>query len=146
MSPECPKYLLDTNRDDIVRGVEGLQDVLSSWQNRAYPYGQRPLEQFDRTSQEWRELFHEAVMYDGSPETKQHLEDEAADVIIGTIGIVIAGGGNIAAALGRKLEGMFNKYPVEQLEELHAQGIEPGAALAIRKTLWSAVNLPPVNL
>lgn len=135
---ECPKFLLELHRTSIVDGFSGMQETLGVWQKGAHPQGQTPLEQYIRTSEETFEAAQEVFNYDGSPESVHNLTEECADVIIGFLGIVIAAGGNLAPVLGRKLETMFEKYDVQELSALHAQGIPPLEAMRMRKTLWSA--------
>lgn len=147
MSAECPKFHLENNRDNIVRGVYGLQETLSVWQHRAYPDGQTPEQQTWRASEEWRELVHEAVFYDETPESRHNIEQEAADMIIGCIGVVIAAGGNLAPALARKLGILVDKYDVNELEQMHAQGYDQKEALKARKTIYQApANMYTVDL
>lgn len=145
LNKPCPARELDRFRADIVQGFQRMQEIVGDWQNRAHPDpedgGVQP--RYERMALEGHEFAEAVICSDGSPESRREIEDEAADVVIGIMGVVIAAGGNLAPAIGRKLGAMFAKYDPCELEKLRAQGMNAEEAMKHRKTLYDSKNHNP---
>lgn len=120
----------------IVCGVTELQQAVNRQQHGMYPNGRTPLEQFDRYSEEHRELFHETVMFDGSKQMRERLGNEVADVIISVMGIATVTSINMGPVVARAFSTMCDKYDLRELSALREQGYSQDEAVAKRKEAW----------
>lgn len=134
-SPFVPHLDLIT-RADIVRGFGQLQRSVDQQQHGMYPDGRTALEQFDRSCEERRELFHEVVQYDGSEYSKERVGSEIADTIISVLGIATVASIHIGPHVVRNLSCMRQKYDINYLSELRAKGLTQEQAIAEAKRAW----------
>ena len=118
-------------RADIVRGFGQLQRSVDAQQNGMYPNGRTVMDQFDRSAEEWRELFHATVMYDGSHETRKNLAGEIADVWMSTMGIATVAAVNMGPVVAHALSSMADKYDIRELAKLRAKGMSQDEAIAL---------------
>lgn len=123
-------------RADIVRGFGQLQRSVDAQQNGMYPDGRTVMDQFDRSGEERRELFHEVVQYDGSDCAKERVGSEIADEIISLLGIATVAAIRVGPHVVRSLSGMRQKYDVGYLAELRAKGLTQEQAVAEAKRAW----------
>lgn len=127
-------------RSDIVRGFGQLQRSVDHQQNGMYPDGRTALDQFDRTTEERRELFHEVVQYDGSEHMRKRVGEELADNIISLYGIATVAAVNLGPYVVTALSTMCDKYDIRELCALRERGFSQEEAVARRKALWKYEN------
>lgn len=132
-----PNYVNLQARTSVVRGVSEMQRMIDRQQRGMYPQEKSPLEQFDRAAEEWRELFHETVQYNGSSEARDKLSGEIADVWISTMGIATVAAVNMGPVVAHALSSMADKYDIRELAKLRAEGMSQDEAVAYRKSMWN---------
>lgn len=133
-----PEHMDLVAKASIVRGLSTLGRMVDRQQRGMYPDGRTILDQFDRTTEERRELFHEVVQYDGSAYSRERVGMEIADNIISLMGIATVTSVNMGPYVVRALSSMCDKYDIRQLCELRARGYSQDEAVAERKRLWTS--------
>lgn len=123
-------------RADIVRGFGQLQRSVDQQQNGMHPNGRTALEQFDRSCEERRELFHEVVQFDGSDHAKERVGSEIGDYITTMLGITTFAAIRVGPHVVRSLSCFVQKYDVNYLAELRAKGLTQEQAVAEAKRVW----------
>ena len=127
-------------RTSVVRGVSEMQRMIDRQQRGMYPDGRTILDQFDRTTEERRELFHEVVQYDGSEHMRKRVGEELADNIISLYGIATVAAVNLGPYVVTALSTMCDKYDIRELCALRERGFSQEEAVARRKALWKYEN------
>ncbi len=117
--------------------IERYQQQIGEWQTAVIPTElNTPRHHFNRSLEEMKEL-HDAVLLDnGSPETRNAVHEEAADVMIRMIGLIVSAGGNVSEVLDRKIQTMQEKYPPEKIQGQLKAGVPFDLAMATQKSRW----------
>jgi len=131
-----PEHMDLVAKASIVRGLSTLGRMVDRQQRGMYPDGRTILDQFDRTTEERRELFHEVVQYDGSEHMRKRVGEELADNIISLYGIATVAAVNLGPYVVTALSTMCDKYDLRELCALRERGFSQEEAVARRKALW----------
>jgi len=91
----------------------GYQSAHKFWESRYFP-DRDVISDFKRMLEEVEEAKQEASFFDGSPESRQALGEEMADIIISSLGVITQLGLDVEGLLEKKLTKTYTKYPVEQ--------------------------------
>lgn len=120
---------------------DGFQERIASWEGAIMPpHENTPMQKFLRGMEEVGELRQAARLYDGSPSAKKEVAEEAADVVIRMIGIVIATGGNMAEIIDRKISTIEQKYPADQIGTEMRAGVPYDVSMKTHKAAWQRRN------
>lgn len=116
---------------------DGFQERIASWEGAVMPPEENtPYNKFLRGMEEVGELRQAARLYDGSPSAKKEVAEEAADVVIRMIGIVIATGGNMAEIIDKKIKTIEQKYPADQIGQEMQAGVPYAVSMKTHKEAW----------
>lgn len=115
----------------------GFQERIASWEGGVLPpHKNTPQDRLHRGMEEVEELQEAVVLFDGTPEAKANVQEEATDVIIRMIGLVISTGGNVADLIDKKIQTIEQKYPVVPLQQQMRAGVPYEVAMARAKQSW----------
>lgn len=93
--------------------------------------------EFDRSVEEFQELDHAIKLYDGTPQAKEEIGGEAADVIIRMLGIAAVVGANMGEVLEKKInETVGRKYPASLIKSYQEMGFDWDQSMAKAKTVY----------
>lgn len=127
-----PQETLLAHAEEIFAGAYYLQAVVGLQQSLMYPEGTSAEFQLGRAlEQEVPEL--EEAIDSGS---REEIGDEAADVIIGLVGLCAASNVDVGTALIRKLHLMIQKYDTQALAQLRASGLSQEEAVVLQKLTY----------
>jgi NTP pyrophosphatase (non-canonical NTP hydrolase) len=122
-----------------VRGNEWceFQEDIASWKAKILPpHENTPEREFDRGLEEVAELAEAIKADDGSPQAREEINSEAADVVIRMIGIVVSAGGDIASLIDKKIGIIQDKYPPDIIAGELQAGVPFDVAMDKHKRAW----------
>jgi DNA replication protein DnaC len=106
-----------------IQSLNQFQEAFSAWKTAVTPpEAFTPHREQARSLQEEAELTFELAVYDGSPESKKKVAEEAVDVIFGKLGVIASVGFNLAELVNAKMEIILEKYPEAKVSKYRAMG------------------------
>lgn len=124
--------------------IDDLQDRVDAFEVDRIPPVERTINRgINRASSEFQELLDAGnkirdrggVIFD--IKERDHVAEEATDVIIAMMGIVAVTGHRVTELIEEKLQIMDEKYPADKLRELRAQGMTHENAMSRLKQEWT---------
>lgn len=106
-----------------IQSLNQFQEAFGAWKKAVTPPEvYTPRREHARSLQEEAELTFELAVYDGTPESKKKVAEEAVDVIFGKLGVIESVGFNLAELINAKMEVILEKYPVAKVKQYQARG------------------------
>lgn len=107
-----------------IQSLNQFQEAFGAWKRSVTPPEVfTPHREQARSLQEEAELSLELATYNGSPESRKKVAEEAADVIFGKLGIIESVGFNLAELINAKMEIILEKYPADKVKRYQALGL-----------------------
>ena len=106
-----------------IQTLSQFQESFAAWKREVTPPAVfTPQREQARSLQEEAELSFELAVYNGSPESKKKVAEEAVDVIFGKLGIIESVGFNLTDLVNAKMEIILKKYPATKVKKYQALG------------------------